>query len=120
MGMFPNGGEAARAGECAAAQGEPAFWAMADRLFEGQTEWKSSGDPGALFARYAGKLRLNAAAFGACFRADAARARTMAANDASGRLGVRVTPTFFVNGEKLEGALPLEDFRMVLRQAGAR
>ncbi len=119
MGMFPNGAEAARASECAAAQGETAFWGMYDRLFARQPEWKATRDPSALFARYAGELHLNAPAFAACYRADAAAARTRAANHAADQLGLRATPTFFVNGAKLEGALPLQDFRMVLRQAGA-
>ncbi len=119
MGMFPNGAEAARAGECAAAQGDAAFWAMSDRLFQGQPEWKMARDPRPVFDRYVRELHLNGAAFAACYSADAARSRTAAANDASNQLGVRATPTFFVNGAKLEGALPLADFRAVLRQAGA-
>jgi len=120
MGMFPNGGEAARAGECAAAQGEPAFWSMYDRLFERQPEWKGSSDPAALFGRYAAELKLNAGAFNTCYRTDAVRTRTQAANDAADRLGVRVTPTFFVNGQQVQGALPLEEFEQVLAMARAR
>lgn len=120
MGMFPNGSEAARAGECAAAQGEPAFWAMYDRLFQRQPEWKMIRNAAPLFSRFAADLHLDVRAFGACYAADAPRARVSAANDASNKLGVRVTPTFFVNGQRLEGALPLADFRMVLQQAGAR
>lgn len=119
MGMFPNGAEAARASECAAAQGEPAFWAMSDRLFERQREWKATRDPTTLFARYAAELRLDGAGFAACYRTDAVGARTRAANQAAGELALRATPTFFVNGAKLVGALPLSDFRMVLRQAAA-
>jgi protein-disulfide isomerase len=120
MGMFPNGAEATRAAECAGAQGEPAFWAMYDRLFQRQPEWKMIRSPGGLFARYATDLHLDARAFGSCYAADARRGRVTAANDASSKLGVRVTPTFFVNGQRLEGALALADFRMVLQQSGAR
>ncbi len=120
MGMFPNGAEAARAGECAAAQGEPAFWSMYDRLFQRQKEWKAAGDPASLFGRYAAELHLNAGAFNACYRADAPKARTQAANAAADQMGVRVTPTFFVNGQQLQGALPLPEFEQVLAMAGAR
>ncbi len=120
MGTFPNGAEAARAGECAAAQGGPAFWAMYDRLFQRQPEWKMIRNAAPVFSRYAADLHLDVRAFGACYAADAPRARVSAANDASNRLGVRVTPTFFVNGQRLEGALPLADFRMVLQKSGAR
>ncbi len=120
MGMFPNAAQAARAGECAAAQGDPAFWSMSDRLFQRQREWKSTSDPASLFGRYALELRLNGTAFNACYRADAPRTRTEAANAAADRMGVRVTPTFFVNGRKLEGALPLPEFEEVLAMMGAR
>ena len=33
------------------------------------------------------------------------------------RLGVNGTPTFFVNGQKIEGALPIEEFRDAVRRA---
>ncbi len=120
MGMFPNGAEAARAGECAAAQGEPAFWAMYQRLFQGQKDWKAASDPASLFGRYAGELHLNTGAFNACYRADAGKARTQAADRAAAQLGVRVTPTFFVNGQQFQGALPLAEFEQVLAMMGAR
>ena len=31
--------------------------------------------------------------------------------------GVRATPTFFINQRKIEGALPLEEFRDAIKQA---
>ena len=31
--------------------------------------------------------------------------------------GVRATPTFFINGRKIEGALPIETFRDAVQQA---
>jgi protein-disulfide isomerase len=31
--------------------------------------------------------------------------------------GVRATPTFFVNGRKIEGAVPIEEFRDAIRSA---
>lgn len=117
MGTFPNGAEAARAAECAAEQGEPAFWAMYERLFQRQKEWKGAMAPALLLRRYAGDLRLDADRFARCYDADAARARTQAANDAADQLGVRATPTFFVNGRPIEGALPPELFGMVLDEA---
>ncbi len=40
-----------------------------------------------------------------------------AANDLADRMGVRATPTFFVNGRRVEGALPAEQFRAVLMDA---
>ena len=42
----------------------------------------------------------------------------MIADQREGReAGVRATPTFFVNGRKIEGVVPLEEFRDVIRSA---
>lgn len=38
------------------------------------------------------------------------------AADAAERLGVRVTPSFLVNGRPIEGALPLAEFRRLLNE----
>jgi predicted DsbA family dithiol-disulfide isomerase len=35
----------------------------------------------------------------------------------AGELGVSATPTLFVNGEKVDGALPVEEMRAVLDRA---
>jgi protein-disulfide isomerase len=103
LGMFPNGDEAARAGTCAAEQGPAAFGRMHDRLFAGQDAWTSTGDA--------------AGAFASCYVSEAAAARVNAANSLAERMAVRSTPTFFVNGSRVEGALPAEQFRTVLLDA---
>ena len=114
MGMFPNGEQAARAGECAADQG--GFWPMYERLYAGQNVWKRTRDPGPIFQRYAAANRLNAARFSSCYGGQGLHPRTRVANDAADRLGIRATPTFFIDGHMLEGALPLPQFRQVLDQ----
>src|SRR5690606_4163236 len=80
MGVFPNGAEAARAAECATEQGEHAFWAMHDLLYERQEEWKRSDEPERLFGRYAAELEMDAERFGSCYREDRSRSRVTAAN----------------------------------------
>jgi len=114
LGTFPNGGEAARAAECATEQGEPAFWAMHDLLYARQREWKRAGDPEALFGRYAADAGLDTERFGSCYRENRSHLRVMASNALAAESGVRATPTFFINGMRVQGALPLEQFRMVL------
>jgi len=118
MGMFPNGAEAARAAECAAEQ--DAFWPMHDRLYEGQREWKPSRSPRVLFAEYARELGLSVEGFAACYDQDLGGARTALNNRAATGLGVRATPSFFVNGRLVEGALPADRFRQILEMSGAR
>lgn len=114
MGMFPNGDQASRAGECAADQG--GFWPMYERLYAGQNDWKRTTDPGPIFQRYAAANGLTAARFRSCYDGPGLHPRTLVANDAAGRLSIRATPTFFIDGHMLEGALPLPQFRQVLDQ----
>lgn len=115
MGMFPNGEEAARASECAADQG--GFWRMHDALYAGQAEWKKARDPSAAFQRYAGRIGLDGPRFVKCYAVPEVNPRTMRADVAAGKLGVRVTPSFVVNGKAVEGALPLPQFRRLLDAA---
>lgn len=117
LGMFRNGADAARAAECAAEQGLPGFRKMHDKLFAAQDEWKHSDDVAKLFAAYARAARLDGMAFAACYESNAAEKRIFASNRLAEDMGVRVTPTFFVNGARLEGALPIEQFRALLRDA---
>lgn len=117
LGMFPNGEEAARAGHCAADQGQAAFGRMHDRLFERQGDWTSASDPAGAFASLARAAGLEVARFASCYASEATAQRVRAANDLAERMAVRSTPTFFINGNRLEGALPVEQFRAVLMDA---
>lgn len=115
MGMFPNGAQAARAAECAAESGR--FWAMHDRLYERQREWKGTRTPYELFQDDARAVGLDAGQFDACYAKDGLHRRTRQANAAAEALGVRVTPSFLVGDRGVEGALPLERFRELLDAA---
>jgi protein-disulfide isomerase len=114
MGIFPGSEAAVRAAVCAGEQGRPAYQRMHDRLYARQSEWVRADDPAALFRGYATAAGLDAARFGACWASDAPDARIREANDLADRMGVRATPTFFINGARLEGALPTPQFRSIL------
>lgn len=118
MGMFPNASEATRAAECAGEQN--LFWPMYDRLFAAQSEWKGARSPDTAFERYAAGIGLDHSRFAECYGRGEKHPRTSRANDAADRLGVRVTPSFLVNGQPVEGALPLADFRRVLDDLAKR
>lgn len=118
MGMFPNGEEATRAAECAADQGEDAFWAMHDALYKRQPEWKFSREPGELFQSLAATIELDEAEFSACYTEDRPAGRINTSNALARQNGVNATPTFFVNGKRVQGALPIEHFRTILTSEG--
>jgi protein-disulfide isomerase len=117
LGMFGNDEEAALAGTCAAEQGAAAFGRMHDRLFGTQGEWAGAGAPAAAFASLARAAGLDTARFASCYGSAAAAARVREANALAERLAVRSTPTFFVAGNRVEGALPVEQFRAVILDA---
>ncbi len=117
LGMFPHGDEAAQAAECAADQGRAAFGSMHDRLYGQQDQWKTAADPGAEFRSYAQVSGLDVPRFASCFASKEPDERLRAANNLADRMAVRATPTFFVNGYRVEGALPVEQFRAVLLEA---
>lgn len=117
LGMFPGSDAAARAAECAADQGRAAFARLHDRLFERQAEWAGAPDPAGLFHSYAAAAALDTARFASCYANNWPGERVRAANELADRMGVRATPTFFIDGHRVEGALPAVQFRAVLLDA---
>ncbi len=111
-GSFPNGNEAARAGECAADQDR--FPEMKDRLYISRADWTGTNRPAEVFAAIARDLDLDAAAFATCYNENAPAGRIRYNNLAASAAGIRATPTFVVDGRLIEGALPLERFRDLL------
>ncbi|HEX5831426.1 MAG TPA: thioredoxin domain-containing protein [Gemmatimonadaceae bacterium] len=112
MGMFPNGDRAARAAECAGEQGR--FWPMHDSVYVHQKDWKRGREPDEVLAALARAVAPDADQWAACYAADRQAARTRAAGEGAARLGVRATPTMFVNGQLVQGALPLDIMRQGL------
>jgi protein-disulfide isomerase len=101
MPFHPNSMVAISALECAAAQGR--YWELLESLFANQPQWGSHHAPKPeLIPDYAHQLGLDMAAFHKMF--NSAAHRTLAEIDrADGeKLGVKGTPTFFVNGRQLE------------------
>ncbi len=114
-GMFRNSREVAEAAECAGEQG--AFWKMHDLLYAKRKEWMASKDIRALIARYATQLRLDGAAFGRCALNPQIRARIQRHDAIAQQLAIRGTPTFYVNGRVIPGAIPWELFAQVIDDA---
>lgn len=114
-GMFRNSREVAEAAECAAEQG--AFWKMHDLLYAKRKEWMASTDIRTLVAKYAAQLQLDRTAFGRCAMNPEIRRRIQRHDAIAQQLGIRGTPTFYVNGRIVPGAIPFELFQQVIAEA---
>ena len=106
----PNALAAALAARCAGAQGR--YWEYHDLLFVGQPDLARDHLLG-----YARRLGLDASAFTECLDSGRYRDAVLAEQREGREAGVRATPTFFINQRKIEGALPLEEFRDAIKQA---
>jgi protein-disulfide isomerase len=104
---------AALAAEAARAQNK--FWPMHDRLFTNQSALGAEELLG-----HARALGLDVGRFSAALSDPAIQARVDADAKLADSLGVRGTPTFFVNGRRLVGAQPLERFVAVIDEERAR
>src|SRR5205085_2162507 len=93
--------EAAFAAEAAARQGR--FWQMHDLLYREQAVWSKSTDARALFNAYAGMLQLDLDRFKKDI--DGTEVQQQVESDArrAGTIGVKTTPTIFINNEAVPG-----------------
>lgn len=112
--LHPQAFQASVAAECAADQGK--FWAYHDVLFQRFGARTVDYTPVGL-GGYAVGLQLDREKFDACLRDEKITARVNADRQEGNRLGVRGTPTFFINGQQLVGAQPYEAFKAVIDAA---
>jgi protein-disulfide isomerase len=115
LGMFPNGLEAATAGECAGEQDK--FFVMKARLFGTQSGWRNSDDPYTFFSNLASEEGLDVDRFNQCVQGGWRDNQIMNNIRLGQQTGVRGTPLFLVDGRQIPGALPFEDFRVILDAA---
>ncbi len=115
---FGRGVATAHAAECAAAQNEDAFFDYHDLLFENQQALLDSDEEGMadLLRQYADDLELDPGLFQECLDSGAVEARLTRDAESAEVLGVTHTPTFWVNGEKLVGNRPVEEFEPLLTE----
>lgn len=100
--IHPNAIAAAQAAEAAGKQGK--FWEMHDYLFMFQSDWAdlSSDVLEAEFVSYAKDIGLEEAQFLSDMKSSEVRAKVSLDARSASSLGLNSTPTFFVNGEKLD------------------
>ncbi len=99
--IHPQAQLAAEAAQCAFDQEK--FWEYHDLLFQNQDKL----DLGYLLI-YAQRLNLDLEKFTSCLEIGKYRNEVQQDMSDAYDLGVRATPTFFINGQKLEGVVPYE------------
>lgn len=104
---------AAQAAEAAGEQEK--FWEMHDILFERQDDWVNVRDPRSLFKEYATELELNVEQFDTFMNSSEAKARVDADYKSGVAAAIQSTPTFYVNGEKIEGPQGFEPFKALIQ-----
>lgn len=107
--IHSNAAPAAEAANCAGEQN--AYWEYHDKLFSGQ--YGLSLDA---YQQYASDLGLNLADFEECLESRRFQEEVEADYDYAANLGIRSTPTFFINGIALVGAQPFEVFQDVIER----
>ncbi len=107
--------DAANGAYCAGEQGK--FWEYHALLYQNQGGINTGAFSRMNLNRFAGELALDTSRFSACF--DAFKYDSVLASDyrAGREAGVNGTPAFFVNGQYVAGAQPLETFESLIEQA---
>jgi protein-disulfide isomerase len=113
----PQATKAAEAARCAGDQ--DAYLAMHDALFTNQQQWSGNTQAASLFIDYAGQIGLEVAAFTECLESDRYEAAVLANLQTGVDLGIRGTPSFFLNGYFVNGAQPYELFEQAIGELAA-
>ena len=106
---------AAAAGElalCAAKQ--QGFWRVHDLLFQYQDTWAPLKEAGPFFVSLADSAGLSKKGLLACLAAPETLEDLKAEAEGSQRSGATSTPTFYIEGGLMEGAVPFDVFKRVL------
>lgn len=111
--IHPYAEQAARAAEAAGQQGK--FFEFHDKLFAEQDAWKSGAAPTTFFLRYAGELGLDVDLFRRHLRSTQLRDEVRADAALAREAGLTGTPTFFLNGERMELSTFQDFFDQVAR-----
>ena len=115
---FPLGNLAFAASMIARCAGPERHFELFDRLYQSQANWAQSDNPRAALIAIARFSGLSEQDVDACLQNEDL-AKGIQANAANGQdlYGINSTPTFILEGQKIEGAMPYDDFKDVLDKA---
>lgn len=104
---------AAIAGECAYLESNEAFWAVHDAFFDQQTQI-SNRNVKDVATKAVVKAGGDPKRFGECLRTRKTEGAVSADVAEAASLGVKSTPTFFINGRRVTGAQPIDGFTAIV------
>jgi protein-disulfide isomerase len=107
--IHPDANSAALAANCAYEQG--VFWEYHDMLFS-----MEQGLGREAYLEYASQLDIDQDAFTDCIESDRYQAEVQGDFEFAAQLGVRSTPTFFINGIAIVGAQSFDVFQQVIER----
>ncbi|MBI5230484.1 MAG: thioredoxin domain-containing protein [Candidatus Magasanikbacteria bacterium] len=116
--LHPNAFGAAQAAQAAGTQNK--FWEMHDLLFERQKEWSAEKNIRDIMTRYAGELGLNVGQFIADYENPETKTRIDRDYQSGARAGVEGTPTFFINGAKIDNPRSYDEFQKLIDRVVAK
>lgn len=113
--IHPNAEFGARAAEAAGLQGK--FWEMHNLLYEKQDEWAEQADVMKYFDSYAQLIGINVAKFDVDFKSVDVKNIVEGYRNFAEKNGMNSTPTFYVNGKKIDNPQSVDAFRAVIQNA---
>ena len=106
---------AATVAEAAGKQGK--FWEMHDLIFQNQSDWSEEKNAAVLFAKYAQDIGLDLARFQTDIASDDIKAKIENDYKSGVKAGVNSTPSFFLNGKKMDNPRNYDEFKNAIEQA---
>jgi protein-disulfide isomerase len=117
--IHPNAFLGSRAAEAAGKQGK--FFEMHDLLYQNQEEWSTASNPTSVLESYASQLSLNIDQFKKDMTSSEVNAIINADLKAGQALGANSTPTFVLNGKKVEeNPRSVDDFKKLIDEAASK
>ena len=105
---------AATVAEAAGKQGK--FWEMHDLIFQNQSDWSEDKNAAVIFAKYAQDLQLDLAKFQTDIADEEIKAKIENDYKSGVKAGVNSTPSFFLNGKKINNPRNYDEFKNAILQ----
>lgn len=110
--IHPNSMAAAYAAEAAGKQGK--FFEMVNSLYSTQTDWGNLANPTDYFLKLAADLKLDTEKFKTDMNSQEVKIKVNDDLDSGNKAGINQTPTFFLNGARLDNITSFGDLRRLL------